>query len=126
MDPDGHHHDPGRHRHIYIAYGRFAKLHHAGGRRSGHAGLQAPDRKRWRIDELYRALFEKPFGWLSTQPLRRGENKVMVPLMNGVGDAAIRVGGVRRVQTGQRELPPAGDVVRHHSFPGHHLVEQLR
>ena len=57
--------------------------------------------QRWRIDELYRALFEKPYGWLSTNLYAIAENKVMAPIVRGVGDAALRMGGVvRTVQTG--------------------------
>ena len=57
--------------------------------------------QRWRIDELYRALFEKPYGWLSTQLHAIGERGIMVPLQNGVGEAALVVGNVvRRLQTG--------------------------
>ena len=57
--------------------------------------------QRWRIDELYRSLFEKPYSWFSTRFHSIGEKGVMVPLMNGVGDAALRAGNVvRKLQTG--------------------------
>jgi NADH-quinone oxidoreductase subunit L len=53
------------------------------------------------VDELYAALFEKPFGALSSGLFRFGEEKVMVPLMNGVGNLTLRTGKVmRRLQTG--------------------------
>ena len=57
--------------------------------------------ERWRIDGLYAALFEKPFGWFSTQFFAFGEEKVMTPLMVGAGSITLRLGQlVRRIQTG--------------------------
>lgn len=86
---------------IYIAYGRFVKNTTLEGEEAAMPVFKRLIAQRWRIDELYRALFEKPYGWLSTNLFAVAEKKVMVPLMNGVGDAAIRVGDVvRRVQTG--------------------------
>ncbi|MBL7954641.1 MAG: NADH-quinone oxidoreductase subunit L [Flavobacteriales bacterium] len=86
---------------IYVAYGRFVKTTTLEGEEATMPVFKRLIAQRWRIDELYRALFEKPYAWLSTNLLAVAEKKVMVPLMNGVGDAAIRVGDVvRRVQTG--------------------------
>lgn len=86
---------------IYIAYGRFVKNTTLDGEEAAMPVFKRLIAQRWRIDELYRALFEKPYAWLSTNLFAVAEKKVMVPLMNGVGDAAIRVGDVvRRVQTG--------------------------
>lgn len=86
---------------IYVAYGRFVKTTTLEGEEATMPVFKRLIAQRWRIDELYRALFEKPYAWLSTNLFAVAEKKVMVPLMNGVGDAAIRVGDVvRRVQTG--------------------------
>jgi NADH-quinone oxidoreductase subunit L len=86
---------------IYVAYGRFVKTTTLEGEEAAMPVFKRLIAQRWRIDELYSALFEKPYGWLSTNLFAVAEKKVMVPLMNGVGDAAIRVGDVvRRVQTG--------------------------
>ncbi len=86
---------------IYVAYGRFVKTTTLEGEEAAMPVFKRLIAQRWRIDELYRALFEKPYSWLSMNLFAVAEKKVMVPLMNGVGDAAIRVGDVvRRVQTG--------------------------
>ena len=86
---------------IYVAYGRFVKTTTLEGEEAAMPVFKRLISQRWRIDELYRALFEKPYAWLSTNLFAVAEKKVMIPLMNGVGDAAIRVGDVvRRVQTG--------------------------
>jgi NADH-quinone oxidoreductase subunit L len=84
-----------------VAYGRFVKTTTLEGEEAAMPVFKRLIAQRWRIDELYSALFEKPYAWLSTNLFAVAEKKVMVPLMNGVGDAAIRVGDVvRRVQTG--------------------------
>ncbi len=86
---------------IYIAYGRFAKKATLEGNEADMPFFKRLIAQRWRIDELYRALFEKPYGWLSTNLYAIAENKVMAPIVRGVGDAALRMGGVvRTVQTG--------------------------
>ncbi|HOY29348.1 MAG TPA: proton-conducting transporter membrane subunit, partial [Flavobacteriales bacterium] len=86
---------------IYVAYGRFVKTTTLEGEEAAMPVFKRLIAQRWRIDELYRALFEKPYSWLSMNLFAVAEKKVMIPLMNGVGDAAIRVGDVvRRVQTG--------------------------
>jgi NADH-quinone oxidoreductase subunit L len=86
---------------IYIAYGRFAKKATLEGSEADMPFFKRLIAQRWRIDELYRVLFEKPYGWLSTNLFSVAEKKVMVPIMNGVGEAAIGLGNVvRKVQTG--------------------------
>ena len=46
-------------------------------------------------------LFEKPYGWLSAHFFSIGEEKVMVPLITGVGNMTLRAGKViSRLQTG--------------------------
>jgi NADH-quinone oxidoreductase subunit L len=86
---------------ILIAYRRFAvKVMLEGEERDMHF-LKRLIAQRWRLDELYAALFERPYGWMSTQLFSTVERQVMVPLMNGVGEVALRVGSsVRRLQTG--------------------------
>jgi NADH-quinone oxidoreductase subunit L len=57
--------------------------------------------RRWMLDELYAALFEKPFSWLSRHGFSFGENKLAVPLTAGTGKATLGLGElVRKVQTG--------------------------
>ena len=86
---------------IYIAHGRFAKKATLEGNEADMPFFKRLIAQRWRIDELYRSLFEKPYAWLSTNLFAVAEKKVMVPIMTGVGDAATRVGDVvRKVQTG--------------------------
>ncbi len=86
---------------IYMAYGRFAQKATLEGNEADMPFFKRLIAQRWRIDELYRSLFEKPYAWLSTNLFAVAEKKVMVPIMTGVGDAATRVGDVvRKVQTG--------------------------
>ncbi|MBK6829268.1 MAG: NADH-quinone oxidoreductase subunit L [Flavobacteriales bacterium] len=86
---------------IFFAYGRFAKRTTLEGDEADMPFFKRLIAQRWRIDELYRSLFEKPYGWFSTRFHSIGEKGVMVPLMNGVGDAALRAGNVvRKLQTG--------------------------
>ncbi len=86
---------------IVFAYGRFVKKTTLDGDEASMPFLKRLIAQRWRIDELYRALFEKPYAWISTHLHSIGEKRIMVPLMNGTGEAAIRIGGlVRKLQTG--------------------------
>ncbi len=86
---------------IYIAHGRFAVKATLEGDEAAMPFLKRLVARRWRVDELYRALFERPFGWLSTNLHAIAENRVVAPLVRGVGDAALRVGEtVRGLQTG--------------------------
>ncbi|MBS1581392.1 MAG: NADH-quinone oxidoreductase subunit L [Bacteroidetes bacterium] len=85
----------------WYAYGRFAKRTTLDGEPADMPFLKRLIAEKWRIDELYATLFEKPYGWLSTTLFTFGENKVMTPLMNGVGNVTLRAGKVvRRLQTG--------------------------
>jgi len=53
------------------------------------------------IDEIYIALFEKPFGYLSDFFFNKVENTVLDPVVDGVGTATSRLGTlVRRLQPG--------------------------
>ena len=86
---------------IYIAYGRFAQRVTLEGNEMDMPFFKRLIAQRWRFDELYHALFERPYAWLSVNLFSIAEQKVMVPIMNGVGDAANAVGSVvRRIQTG--------------------------
>ncbi|MBL0036176.1 MAG: NADH-quinone oxidoreductase subunit L [Flavobacteriales bacterium] len=86
---------------IFIAYGRFAKkatLDPEADQLSFFPRLFA---RKWYIDELYEMLFEKPYGWFSSKFSSIGEDRVMVPLMNGAGRVTQKAGQVLRlVQTG--------------------------
>lgn len=86
---------------IWFAYTRFVKTVTLDGEPADMPFFKRLIANKWKIDELYAALFEKPFGWLSTTFFTFGENKVMVPLMNGFGNMTLRAGKVvRRLQTG--------------------------
>jgi NADH-quinone oxidoreductase subunit L len=64
------------------------------------------------LDELYAALFEKPYSWLSAHFFSIGENKLMTPLMVGVGHTAQRAGKLlRRMQNGNMSFYLFGMVV---------------
>ncbi len=86
---------------IALAYARFAKKTTLDGE---PATMPMPKRliaERWRIDELYATLFERPFNALSNVLHSFGEERVLSPFVNGVGGAALRLGRIfRRVQTG--------------------------
>jgi NADH-quinone oxidoreductase subunit L len=57
--------------------------------------------KRWMLDELYAALFEKPFGWLSRHLFSFGESKMAVPLTVGTGKTTLGFSELlRKFQTG--------------------------
>ena len=53
------------------------------------------------IDEIYTALFERPFGFLSDFFFNNVENKVLDPAVDGIGTATSRLGGLaRKLQAG--------------------------
>ena len=86
---------------IWFAYGRFVKKTTLDGEPADMPPFKRLIANKWKLDELYATLFEKPFGGLSTSFFSFGEEKVMVPLMNGVGNVTLRAGKVmRRLQTG--------------------------
>ncbi len=83
------------------AYGLFAKRAKLDPDAERMTGLKRLIAEKWRIDELYAALFERPYGWLSTTFRSVGEDKIIVPLMNGAGNVTLRAGKLlRRLQTG--------------------------
>ena len=86
---------------IWFAYDRFVKNTTLEGDTADMPAFKRLIAQKWRIDELYAALFEKPYGWLSNVLHAVGEGRITVPLMNGVGNTALRAGKLmRRVQTG--------------------------
>lgn len=86
---------------IAMAYGRFAKRATLEGAEADMPFFKRLIAQRWRLDEFYAALFERPYGWISTHLFTTVERHVMVPVMNGVGAAALAMGGVvRKLQTG--------------------------
>ncbi|MEZ4808653.1 MAG: hypothetical protein R2815_14410, partial [Flavobacteriales bacterium] len=86
---------------VLYAHGRFVKRTTLDGEPASMSGLKRLIAEKWKLDELYATLFERPYGWFSTVFLSFGEEKVMVPLMNGVGNMTLRAGKVlRRAQTG--------------------------
>ena len=53
------------------------------------------------FDEIYRTLFEKPFGFLSDFFFNKVENKVLDPAVDGIGLTTLRLGTlVRKLQQG--------------------------
>ncbi len=86
---------------IVYAYGRFVKKTTLDGDPAQLFGLKKLIANKWKLDELYAMLFEKPYGWISAHFFSIGEEKVMVPLMTGVGNMTLRAGKViSRLQTG--------------------------
>jgi NADH-quinone oxidoreductase subunit L len=86
---------------IYVAYGRFAKKATLDPEADALSFFPRLFARKWYIDELYEALFEKPYGWLSSRFSSIGEDRLMVPLMNGAGRLTQRAGQVLRLaQTG--------------------------
>jgi len=86
---------------IAFAFGRFAKRTTLEGAEADMPFFKRLIAQRWRLDELYAALFERPYGWLSTHLFSTVERRLMVPVMNGVGEAALAMGAVvRKLQTG--------------------------
>ncbi len=86
---------------IWYAYDRFVKQTTLEGEPATMPPFKRLIAEKWRIDELYAALFEKPYGWLSSVFHSVGEGRIMVPLMNGAGNMALRTGKLmRRLQTG--------------------------
>jgi len=86
---------------IYVAYGRFAQQATLEGNEAEMPFFKRLIAQRWRVDELYRALFERPYTWMSANLFSIAEQRVMVPIMTGVGAAANALGdGFRRLQTG--------------------------
>ncbi|MDX9750322.1 MAG: NADH-quinone oxidoreductase subunit L [Flavobacteriales bacterium] len=86
---------------IVLAHARFVKRTTLEGDPAAMPPLKRLVAERWRIDELYARLFERPYAWLSRTLHRIGEERVVVPLMNGVGTVAIRTGqALRKLQTG--------------------------
>ena len=86
---------------ILVAYSRFVRRTTLDGEPETMPWPKSLIAQRWRLDELYTAIFERPYGWFSSMFYSVGEQRLMTPIMNGVGSAALRVGKlVRRLQTG--------------------------
>ena len=97
---------------ILLAYNRFAKKTTLDGEPEDMPFFQRLIARKWMLDELYAALFEKPYGWFSERFSSFGEGRVMVPLMNGVGNLTLRSGKLlRRLQTGNVSFYLFGMVV---------------
>ncbi len=68
--------------------------------------------KRWMLDDLYAALFEKPYSWLSRNLFSIGEGKIAVPLTAGAGRTALGLGEwLRKFQTGDTSFYLYGMIV---------------
>ena len=86
---------------IFIAHGRFAKKATLDPEADALSFFPRLFARKWYIDELYEKLLEKPYGWFSAKFSSIGEDRVMVPLMNGAGRVTQKAGQVLRlVQTG--------------------------
>ncbi|MEI6679219.1 MAG: NADH-quinone oxidoreductase subunit L [Mariniphaga sp.] len=56
---------------------------------------------RFYFDEIYRTIFEKPFGYLSDFFFHKVENTVLDPVVDGIGTATSKLGGlVQKLQQG--------------------------
>ncbi len=86
---------------IALAWNRFGKKATLDPDPADMPMFQGLIANKWKLDELYASLFEKPFGWLSAHFFSVGERKLMTPLMVGVGGSTQRFGKLlRRLQTG--------------------------
>src|SRR6185436_590886 len=77
---------------IFLAYNRFAKKTTIDPEPEGMSFFPRLIAQKWRIDELYNALFEKPYAWFSSMFSNVGERMVMVPIMNSSGRLANKAG----------------------------------
>jgi NADH-quinone oxidoreductase subunit L len=86
---------------IVLAYNRFVKKTTLDPEAEDLSFFPRLIAQKWRIDELYNALFEKPYTWFSKQFNNVGERMVMVPIMNGTGRWANKTGkAMRMLQSG--------------------------
>jgi NADH-quinone oxidoreductase subunit L len=97
---------------IALAWNRFGKKATLDPEPEKMPLLQGLIARKWKIDELYASLFEKPFSWLSAHFYSIGERMVMAPLMVGSGRFTQRVGKLmRRSQSGNMSFYLFGMVV---------------
>ena len=86
---------------IWYAHGRFVKKTTLDAEADELPYFKRLIARKWYIDELYAKLFEKPYGWLSTQLDAIMEKRVVDGAVNFTGSSTMRIGKlVRRVQTG--------------------------
>jgi NADH-quinone oxidoreductase subunit L len=90
---------------IWLAHGRFVKKTTIDPEAEEMPFLQRLIARKWMIDELYAALFEKPYDWLSRRFASTGEGRIMIPAMTGTGRISMKVGQLlRRAQSGSISL----------------------
>ena len=86
---------------IWFAYGRFVKKTTLDAEADELPFFQRLLANKWYVDELYAALFEKPYGWLSKQLDAIMERRIVDGAVNLVGSSTMRFGKlVRRAQSG--------------------------
>lgn len=86
---------------IWFAYGRFVKKTTLDPEADELPVFQRLLANKWYVDELYAALFEKPYGWLSKQLDAIMERRIVDGAVNLVGSSTMRFGKlVRRAQSG--------------------------
>ncbi len=86
---------------IWYAHGRFVKKTTLDAEADELPYFKRLIARKWYIDELYTKLFEKPYGWLSTQLDAIMEKRIVDGAVNFTGSSTMRIGKlVRRVQTG--------------------------
>jgi NADH-quinone oxidoreductase subunit L len=97
---------------IAIAYKRFAKKATLDPEAEEMPFFQRLVAQKWRFDELYNGLFEKPYGWFSSMFYSTTERRAMVPIMNGAGRWTQKAGkALRMVQNGNMSVYLFGMVV---------------
>ncbi len=86
---------------IALAWNRFGKKTTLDPDPENLPAFQRLIARKWKIDELYASLFEKPYQWLSEHFFSIGERMIMTPLMIGSGHTTERLGKLmRRFQSG--------------------------
>jgi NADH-quinone oxidoreductase subunit L len=86
---------------ILLAHAHFVRRTSTVARAGRLPAYQRIPAEGWYVDELYAYLFEKPYSWMGHKLFTVGEQRMLAPLVNGIGGVALRVGIlVRRIQTG--------------------------
>jgi NADH-quinone oxidoreductase subunit L len=86
---------------ILLAHAHFVRRTSTVARAGRLPAYQRVPAEGWYVDELYAYLFEKPYSWMGHKLFTVGEQRMLAPLVNGIGGVALRVGIlVRRIQTG--------------------------
>ncbi|MBK7085573.1 MAG: NADH-quinone oxidoreductase subunit L [Flavobacteriales bacterium] len=97
---------------ILLAYNRFVKKTTLDPEPEEMSIFSRLIARKWMVDELYAFLWERPYGWLSTQFYGILERKVMVPITLGAGRWTQKAGkAARMLQNGNMSFYLFGMVV---------------